>query len=101
MRVAKSSPGRVTRVVYRAASRSYREGNFFSSTNAYADGEEIEFIRNTRPWECTVVRLQNSSTKFFGETIDLFGKCLIGVSSWDWFFVASATERWGLFFEDI
>ena len=61
VRVAKSSPGRVTRVVYRAASRSYREGNFFSSTNAYADGEEIEFIRNTRPWECTAARLQNSS----------------------------------------
>lgn len=35
------------------------------------------------------------------EMIDLFCKCLIGVSSWDWFFVASATERWGLFFEDI
>lgn len=35
------------------------------------------------------------------EMIDLFCKRLIGVSSWDWFFVASATERWGLFFEDI
>lgn len=53
---------------------------------------EIRGRGNVPQPDCKILR---------GETIDLFSKCLIGVSSWDWFFVVSATERWGLFFEDI